>query len=119
MIIRITFLVLLTLTVWVAVSAVRIERLNAEAGYYLPRHDEEGKWRVSREGTPHDQLRGLVTNVGLPQYVFAPLVVGLSAFYLSDRESATRRLLSACSGVVGLAALSLAFYRGYWSSLGW
>ena len=119
MIIRITFLVLVVLTVWVAVSAVRIERLNAEAGYYLPRHDEDGKWRVSRDDTPRDQLRGLIIRVGLFQYLLAPLVVGLAAFHVARRDSATRRSLAACSGVVGLVALSMAFYRGYFSSLGW
>ena len=119
MIIRITFLLLVGLTVWVAVSAVRIERLNAATGYYLPRHDDDGKWRISRESTPRDQLRGLVSSIGLLQYLFAPLVVGLSAYPFSRRDSAARRLLAACSGVVGIAALGLAFYRGYFSSLGW
>jgi hypothetical protein len=118
-IIRLTFLLLVGLTVWVVVSAVRIERLNAEAGYYLPRHDDDGKWRISRESTPRDQLRGLVSSIGLLQYLFAPLVAGLAAFHLSRREPAARRLLAACSGVVGIAALGLAFYRGYFSSLGW
>jgi hypothetical protein len=116
---HLTFLVLLLVTVWVAVSAVRIERLNADAGVYLPRHDDDGEWRVSRDGTPRDQLRRLVSSIGLLQYLFAPLVVGLSALHLVRRESGKRRIVVACSGVVGLAALILAFYRGYFSSLGW
>jgi len=116
---RITFAVMVVLALWVLFAAVRIERLNAEAGYYLPRHDEDGKWRVSRESTSRDQLRGLITSVGLFQYVFAPLVVGLAAFHLGRRDSAMRRWLATFSGIIGLVALSFAFYRGYFSSLGW
>ena len=118
MISRLTFLVLLAVTVWVGVSAVRIERLNAEAGSYLPRHDDDGKWRGSSDDTPRDQLRELIGGIGLLQYLFAPLLVGLSVFHLARRESATRRVIAMCGGAVGLAALALAFYRGYFSSLG-
>ena len=44
---RIGLALLLGLGVWVLTTAVRIEVLNAEAGYYLPRgNDGDGKWRI-------------------------------------------------------------------------
>jgi len=116
---RITFAVMVALTVWVVFVAVRIERLNAEAGFYLPRQDEGGKWRISRENEPRNQLRGLVGNVGLLQYLFAPLLVGLAAFHSARRDSAMRRCLAVSSGILGLVALSFALYRAYLPSLGW
>jgi hypothetical protein len=107
------------LAIWVASAAIRIEWLNAEAGYYLPRRDQDGKWRISQVNTPCDQLREMVTSVGVLQYLFAPLVVVVAAFHLVSRDSKMRRCLAAGSGIVGLGALGLAFYRGYFSSLGW
>jgi hypothetical protein len=64
-------------------------------------------------------LRGLIVSAGLLQYLLAPLLVGLASVHLARRESAMQRFLALGSGVVGLAALSLALYRGYYSSLGW
>jgi hypothetical protein len=64
-------------------------------------------------------LRGLIMSAGLLQYLFAPAVVGLAAFHLSQRGPTQRRWTAVCAGAVGLAALSLALYRGYYSSLGW
>lgn len=119
MIRHITFLVLLVVTGWVGLCAVRIEKLNSDAGFYLPRHDDVGKWRISREGTPRDELRELVSGIGLLQYLLAPLVVGLSSYHFSRRDSAARRLLASCCGVIGIVSMALAFYRGYFSSLGW
>src|SRR5215471_9422132 len=45
---RITFAVMMSLAVWVGFTSFRIERLNAEAGFYLPRRDggADGTWRV-------------------------------------------------------------------------
>jgi hypothetical protein len=112
---------MISLAVWVASTSVRIEWWNAQAGIYLPRHDEEAgtKRRVSfRQIIPRDELRELVSTVGLMQYLFAPLVVGFAAFYLSRDASAQRPWFAACAGVAGFAALSLAVYRGYYTSLG-
>jgi len=104
---------------WVGHVAVRIEIQNAAVGYYLPRRgDESGKWRISRENTPRDQLRGLVSTVGLWQYLLAPMLMALAADQVARGSTPLRRWLGISSGVVGLLALSLAFYRGYFSSLG-
>jgi hypothetical protein len=121
MIHRITLAVMVGLALWVALTAVRIELLNARADFYLPRRDDgaDGQWRVSLQNMPRDQLRGLIMSAGLLQYLFASLVVGLAIFHISRRESGRRRWLAFCSGVVALTALSLALYRGYYTSLGW
>jgi hypothetical protein len=115
-----TFGLLIALSVWVAVSAARIERLNAAAGTYLPGRggDGEGKWRISLHGTPHDRLRRLVAGVGLWQYALAPMVILLAAWHVVRGTTATARWTAALCGVIGLLALALAFYRGYFSSLG-
>jgi hypothetical protein len=105
-------------TLWVAAIAVRIETQNAAAGYYLPRHDEPGKWRMSRENMPQDKLRALVSSVGLCQYVLAPLLLALAAIHIVRPNTSSQRWLGLGSAVVALAALSLAFYQGYFSSLG-
>lgn len=98
--------------------AIRIETENAAAGYYLPRHDEPGKWRASRENRPHGRLRTLVSTVGLCQYLFAPLLMGLAAFQIARRGARWQRWLGIGSAALALLALSLALYRGYFSSLG-
>ena len=116
---RFTLAFMVALALWVASVAVRIETQNAAAGYYLPRRDEEpGKWRMSRENTPRDQLRGLVSTIGPLQYLLAPLLMALAPIYLTGRSTLSRRWLGVSSGVVGIVALSLALYRGYFSSLG-
>ncbi len=119
MIVRLPLLAILAMTAWVGMSAFRIERLNADADFYLPRTDEDGKWRVSLDATPRDQLRGLVGGVGLLQYIVAPILIGLSAFYFTRHESASHRIIAVFGTLMGLAALGLAFYRGYFTSLGW
>lgn len=116
---HIAFAVMCVLSLWVLASAVRIELLNIAAGYYLPRRDDEGKWRVSREQTPRDQLRGLVTRVGLPQYFLAPALISLATFCFVMATSRGPRLLAGASIVIGLVSWLLALYREYFSSLGW
>ena len=106
------------LALWVTAVAGRIETQNAAAEYYLPRRDEPGKWRTSRENTPRNQLRKLVSTVGLWQYLFAPLLLALAGIHMARRHTAWQWWLGLGSGVVGLGALSLALYRGYFSSLG-
>ena len=114
---RATFAVMVALAIWVAFVTIRIERMNTEAGDYLPR-DHEGPWRLSSQATPRDQLYLWVASVGCAQYLFAPLVIGLAVFHSSRRFSAKRRYLAACCGVVGLLVLGLVFYREYLPSFG-
>jgi hypothetical protein len=64
---NILVLIMLVLAAFVFQTAVRIEVLNAQADYYLPRKDRnpdgtfsDGEWRMSQENTPRDQLRGVV-----------------------------------------------------------
>ena len=115
-----TFAVMVALSVWVASVAVRIEIQNAAAGYYLPRRDgESGKWRISRESTPRDRLRGLVSTIGVNQYLLVPLVLVLAVVHVVRRSTSLRRCLAGICGVVGLVACGFALYRGYFSSLGW
>lgn len=70
--------VMFLLTALVLQTDVRIEVLNFQAGSYLPRKDRnpdgtlaDGKWRVSLENSPRDQLRALVGTYGLLQYLLA------------------------------------------------
>ncbi|MCU0750423.1 MAG: hypothetical protein MUF13_12845, partial [Akkermansiaceae bacterium] len=107
------------MSVWVGLTTFRIERLNAQADYYLPRTDEDGKWRISQKATPHDQLRGLVGGIGLFQYLLAPLLIAFSALYFSRHKPASHRILAVCAASIGLVAVGLAFHRGYFTSLGW
>jgi hypothetical protein len=83
---QILIFIMLLLAALVLHTAVRIEILNAQAGYYLPRQDRQldgtfadGKWRVSLENTPRDQLRSVVQTYGAIQYVMAPLLFGVAA----------------------------------------
>jgi hypothetical protein len=115
---RLVLAVMVGVTLWVAAVAIRIETQNATTGYYLPRRDEPGKWRISRENTPRDQLRTLVSTVGLCQYLFAPLLLALAAVHITRRNRPWRRWLGIGSAGVGLVALGLALHRGYFSSLG-
>ena len=71
---RVLIIVMLLLTAFVMHSAARIELLNMRAGYYLPRSDRnpdgtftDGKWRISQENGPRDQLRAAVQTFGLLQ----------------------------------------------------
>lgn len=105
------------LTIWIAAIAIIIEAKNVEAGSYLPRNMEidAGKWRVSREGTPRDELRALIKSVGLLQYPLSISAISLAVFHLASRRSI---LLAAFGVVLGVIALGIAMYRGYYSSLG-
>ena len=115
---RLTLVFMVGLAFWVSSIAIRIEVQNAAAGYYLPRRDEAGKWRMSRENTPRDQLRGLVSTVGLSQYFFAPVLMALAATRAIRPNTPLGRWLALGSGAIALIGLGLAFYRGYFSSLG-
>jgi len=118
MVLSLTLAFMVGAALWVASVAVRIETQNAAAGYYLPRRDEPGKWRTSHENAPRNQLRKLVSTVGLWQYVFAPLLLALAGIHMARRHTSWQRWLGVGSGIAALGALSLALYRGYFSSLG-
>ncbi len=114
------------LTACVFYTAVRIEVLNAQAGYYLPRQDKkpdgsfsDGKWRVSMNNSPRDQLREIVESYGLMQYLLAPILLMLSVFVTARSKPLWAKIIASISLLVSVAAIYLAFYREYLSSLGW
>jgi TRAP-type uncharacterized transport system fused permease subunit len=106
-------------------TAVRIEVLNTQAGYYLPRQDKnpdgsflDGKWRVSMNNSPRDQLREIVESFGLMQYLLAPILLILSVFVIARSNPLWAKIIASVSLLVSVATIYLAFYREYWSSLG-
>jgi hypothetical protein len=115
---RFLLAVMVGIALWVTAIAIRIETQNAAAGHYLPRRDEPGKWRMSRENTQRDQLRTLASTVGLCQYLLAPLLLALAAVHVTRRNRSWQRWLGIGSAAIGLVALGLALPRGYFSSLG-
>lgn len=116
---HVAFAAMCVLSVWVLASAVRLELLNVAAGYYLPRRDDDGTWRISREPTPRNQLRGLVERVGLPQYLLAPALIAFAGFCLATTKARGQRSLAVAGIAIGVIAWLLALYRGYLTSLGW
>ena len=119
-------LIMVLLGAFVFTTAVRIEILNAQAGFYMPRQDRQpdgtladGKWRVSGENTPRDQLRGVVEPYGLMQYVMAPLLLAIAALVVLKEKIGWAKVIGATGVVVAVVALWLMFYREYFSSLGW
>jgi hypothetical protein len=88
---RFTLALMVGGALWITFVAIRIETQNATAGYYLPRHDEPGKWRMSRENMPRDQSRTLVSTVGLCQYLLAPLLMALAAVHITRRDMPWQR----------------------------
>jgi len=122
----IPILIVLLLAVFVAYTAVRIEILNAQAGYYLPRQDKvsdgsfsDGKWRVSMNSSPRDQLREVVESYGLMQYLLAPFLLIISVLVIAKSRSVSAKILGSVCTFVSMSAISLMFYREYLSSLGW
>ena len=114
------------LTAFVVQTAVRVEVLNYQAGNYLPRADRnadgtfaDGKWRLSTENTPRDQLRGLVGTWGLLQYVLAPLLLMIAVIIFLKSRRSWLTMAATLGVVVASLAISLAFYREYFPSLGW
>lgn len=111
---------LLCLALWVLAIALGIEWHNYRANFYLPRTDwinDPGKWRVSMWLQPCDELRYLVQSHGLCQYPLALILIVWSLINHFNRDHSKTFTLS-CTAI-GLFALSLAFYRGYFTSLGW
>ena len=123
---RVLIILLMLLTAFVVHSAARIEVLNIQVGSYLPRRDRDldgnltdGKWRISPENSPRDQLREAVQTFGLMQYVLAPvlLIFSLAVFFKTRRSRAS--VAATFSVFVAAIAISLMLYRGYYASLGW
>jgi hypothetical protein len=117
---------MLLLMALVMQTALRVEVLNVQAGNYLPRKDRnpdgtlaDGKWRVSLENSPRDQLRDLVATFGMLQYLLAPLLL-IFAFVVFFRSSRSWvEVFATLSLVVSTLAISLMVYREYYQSLGW
>ena len=118
--IAVQIILITSLTFWVVLTAVRIERLNAQSGYYLPRRDggTDGKWRQSLQRSPRDQLRDLVGSIGILQYLFAPLAFVVGLFGAARLHSFPARTFSGLCSLLALVCLGLALYRGYFTSLG-
>jgi hypothetical protein len=117
-ILRLSFALTIGLSLWVGVVACVIEFQNARADYYLPRrYLYDGKWRISMEDTPRDRLRGLVSGVGLFQYLLAPLCIVLGVVHASRQGAVWRRRAAVVFVIIGAGAFILAIYRGYLSSI--
>ena len=117
--------IILLLAAFVLYTSLRIEYLNVRAGSYLPRHDRnadgsfsDGKWRISSECAPRDQLRAIVATFGLMQYLLAPLLLTLAVLTVVRTRSGWVRLVGSCCSLIALFALTLMYYRGYYTSLG-
>jgi len=129
---KFTMPLVVALALWVAYVAVHIEIQNAKADYYLPRHGIEADvtWRVSSrkifehvgmEWTPayeeNSKLYNLVSTQGLLQYLLAPPLFLLALVCVAKRGTGRPvRWLAVVCGVIGIAALGLAVYRGYFTS---
>jgi hypothetical protein len=114
------------LTALVVQTAVRVEVLNFQADNYLPRSDRnpdgtlaDGKWRVSGENSPRDQLRALVETFGLLQYLLSPLLLILAILVLLQSRRSWVKAGATISLVLSSIAMTLMFYREYFQSLGW
>ena len=117
---RIALTLLLGLGIWVITTAIRIEVLNAEAGYYLPSgNDGNGKWPVYGNNTARNQLHGMIQTIGLLQYVLAPILVIAAIASFFRFRCFRARLVAGVAGAFGCVALGLALYRGYLPALGW
>jgi hypothetical protein len=118
--------VMFLLTAFVLQTAVRIEVLNFQDASYLPRKDRNpdgtlayGKWRVSLENSPRDQLRALVETLGLLQYLLAPLLLIFAIIVLLKLTRSWVQIGATLSLVASMIAMSLMLYREYYQSLGW
>jgi hypothetical protein len=117
---------ILLLTAFVLYTSLRIEYLNVNAGYYLPRQNRnpdgtflDGTWRISSEDSARDRLRQTVGTFGLAQYLVVPSLLGLSLFQgFKSRARWIRTIAIGCC-LIGLFALTMMYYRGYYSSLGY
>ena len=123
---QILVLVILLLASFTLYTALRIEYLNVRAGSYLPRRDRntdgtfsEGMWRISSEDSARDRLRQTVGTFGVAQYLVVPLLLALSLFQGFKSRAWWMRTIAIGCCLIGLFALTLMYYRGYYSSLGY
>ena len=123
---RVAVVVMYLLMAFVVQTAVRVEVLNFQAGNYLPRADRnsdgtlaDGKWRLSLENSPRDQLHRLVATFGLLQYFLAPLLLIFAIVVLLKSSRSWARIGATFSLVAATIAISLMLYREYYQSLGW
>src|SRR5215204_2499094 len=119
-------LLMLLLAGCVTFTAARIESLNAQVGYYLPRQGRDlggtaadGEWRISGGDTPRDRLRGVVQTFGLAQYLLAPALFVLAGIVSMRSRLRWARLAASAGVLVAVVAMWLMVYRGYYQSLGW
>lgn len=67
----------------------------------------------------HNAILAWVGSFGLLQYILAPLGFSLSFFAFKSNHTPSLRCLSVFCGVCNLAAITIAIYRGYFTSLGY
>ena len=111
------------LAVWVLFVCVRIEVLNARAGYWLSQpeaHDPDGgKWRVSKSGDlPRVELRAWVRNFGVLQYFLTPIAILVSLTVIFSQRPRWQRFTACLFCVTSVVVVALTFHRGYLSALG-
>ena len=123
---RVLVLMMILLTAVVLQTAIRIEILNAKAGYFLPRKDlntdngfPDGKWRMSGENNPRDQLRDVVQTFGLMQYALAPSLLILAVIVAWRSRQLWAKVAGTASLISAIAAIWLMLHREYLQSLGW
>lgn|GEM_PF-1263326 len=123
---RVLILTMILLTAVVLQTAIRIEILNAKAGYYLPRTDftpdtafPDGKWRISGENGPRDQLRDVVQTFGLIQYALAPFLLILAILVAWRSRRLWAKVVGTASIISVIAAIWLMLHREYFQSLEW
>jgi hypothetical protein len=122
---KILLSVILLLAAFVLYTSLRIEYLNAQAGSYLPRQDRnidgtfsDGKWRISSEDNTRDRLRETVVTFGMAQYLLVPLLLALSVLTFFKSGFRWVRIVATACCLIALFALTMLYYRGYYSSLG-
>jgi hypothetical protein len=108
---------------------------NHFAGDRLPRdqQDRDSKWRVvasAFEGKMSSnekrrlhwerRLRDAVATHGLAQYTVCPIAILVGAAWtLQTQSRSIFRAMGSLSVIAGTFGLVVAFWLGYWSSLGW
>lgn len=120
------YVLLLVLTALAGFTAGRVEVLNAQAGFYLPRDFavDGGKWRqslyvVTAAENARNQMRDVVGTWGLVQY---PLTYGLVVAYgvtLYRRPALRWRMPLVVGALATVGCVVLMHYRGYFTALGW
>lgn len=106
---KLNFVLMIVVAFWVAGVATSIEVANVAAGNYLPRRSESiddgriTKWHIDQNNASRNDLRHLVETVGLLQYPFALVVLGLALFHLVTRKVPRERWIAGSCGLVAAA----------------